>query len=929
MKFVLNHFRHTQYIEIFIDQIQRSNLGMLEKVKIFIEKNCVKYNNLRTELTVLPYPEQVRMQIEALHSGNKGVIGLPRKRAFLSKEVQYNDDNNAKKSAWINNIFYFLNSKKDPWDLVWRDKDNDCYVSANPLSKRTDKDGKIRRESKNCLGINELHLDIDVLHNVQPYNQQLADEVIRIVIAKLFDILPTPTIIVLSGRGLTWIYRYDHLLQDEEAKLHHMVFGKIIEKIQNLYAPEIVEIDPRITDAARVCRLAGTYNTKAERHALLHTCNPEKRYDPRDLYEMLGLGDIQIETAVARKKSVRKGQAVSKRKKIEKTSASKGIVFAPDWAKNAAKSWIPKMELIPEKVCLVDGSGRHNFSFLYYCLCRVLYTQPESEKKLRELNSHFQEPLNEEEISNIVYTTDTHTEDSIWKQHGDGTYIFGLQKLLKYLPLSLEQCREMGFLTSFEKRKKCKENQEKAMERDKIIARMWLEGEKATMIAKHIKGCGYANCSVYTVRRTIERLGIKEKKLSFEQIDWGKNKRYARKDKNGGKVSNFPITKRGEEREKEKARKEHEKAMNKLLTGEDCCLLGAAGTGKSTLLEKFIGFSRKSGKQVTVLAATGSAAEHIGGETIHHCLKIPVQENYDKVLSHERFALEHTDVLVMDEIGMIDANLFQHCIRVVEEAEFCFDRHIQIVLCGDFRQLAPVHSSGYAFFQRQYRIWNNLIVLHHVWRQEQKDFSDALEKIANGNPAGLEYIHTHAVIQTDFDKIREDLEQGAVYLGAYRKDVDAVNERMIQRHRKDDSFKEWKASDGTLLPTYVGMPVVFVKNTKQFVNGIRGIITGIKENSVAVQVGTNIIQVRKERIRDGEKTISQLPIRPAYAMTIHKGQGLTMSKVILNPKCFAPGQLYTALSRVRRIEDLVLTQKIRPQDVIASPEVIDFMKQVG
>ena len=120
-----------------------------------------------------------------------------------------------------------------------------------------------------------------------------------------------------------------------------------------------------------------------------------------------------------------------------------------------------------------------------------------------------------------------------------------------------------------------------------------------------------------------------------------------------------------------------------------------------------------------------------------------------------------------------------------------------------------------------------------------------------------------------------------------------------------------------------------MKNTDQFANGTRGTIVEVGENSVSVQVDSKIIQVYKERIRDGEKTISQLPIRPAYAMTIHKGQGLTMSKVILNPKCFAPGQLYTALSRVRRIEDLVLTQKIRPQDVIASPEVIDFMKQVG
>lgn len=308
---------------------------------------------------------------------------------------------------------------------------------------------------------------------------------------------------------------------------------------------------------------------------------------------------------------------------------------------------------------------------------------------------------------------------------------------------------------------------------------------------------------------------------------------------------------------------------------------------------------------------------------------IPVQENYDTVLPHERYALKQTDILVMDEIGMVDANLFQHCICVVEEAEFFFNRHIQIVLCGDFRQLAPVHVSGYAFHLRQYRIWNNLIILTHVWRQEQKAFSDALEQIVNGNPMGLSYFHTYTAIQRDFYKIRENLEQGAVYLGAYRKDVDAVNTRMIWYHRKDDSFKEWRASDGSLLPIYVGMPVIFVKNTDQFANGTRGTIVEVKEKSVSVQMDSQIIEVNKEQIRYGEKTISQLPIRPAYALTIHKSEGLTLDKVILNPKCFAPGHLYTALSRIRRIEDLVLTQKIRPQDVIASPDVIEFMRKIG
>lgn len=884
------------------------------KIKTLEEQyQGVSIRDLQTELTRLPYKEQTSRQMAALHSGNTGVICLPRK--------SHTED----KTLWLNDFFYDLSSQEEPSIFPM----TDSYVSMNPLDGEKDKLGRVLRTNAHCLGINGLYLDIDVLHGMDPYDSEKADKAIGIVLSVLFLKLPKPTMVLLSGRGLTFVYRYDHLLQGEEITLHDAVYRALIEKVQKLFDPSIVEVDAHVTDHARVCRLAGTKNVKAGRTALLHTCTGT-RYEPGKLYSLFGLSEVIVEKRqLEKKKSSRK-----KKKNIQKAEPIRPdqVPFVTnDRYLVTVKRRLSEMEQVPDMVSLVDGSGRHNLCFLYYCHARFLHNQQETEQLVRKLNARFQEPLDDTELESMITSVASHIEKLGY--HGNGTYMFSCEKYLDYLPLSIEESRKAGFTKSLDLKIQCAEHQKEALERDQTIARLWLEaGLNYTDISRELVKMGFRGPSRDSVRRAVKRMGIINRDISYEEIDWDRVKRYTHGNKKAKKIAspNGPRTffepkkGRGEE-----AEREQEEAFEKLKSGEDCCILGAAGTGKSTLIKKFIDFSEEAGKHVTILASTGSAAEHIGGETIHHCFKIPVQENYDTVFPHERYALEQTDILVMDEIGMVDANLFQHCVCVVEEAKFFFNRHIQIVLCGDFRQLAPVHVSGYAFYLRKYRIWDNLIILTHVWRQEQKAFSDALEHIANGNPAGMSYFHTHAAIQMDFTKIREDLEQGAVYLGAYRKDVDTVNTRMIWYHRKDDSFKEWKASDGSLLPTYIGMPVIFVKNTDQFANGTRGTIVEVGENSVSVQIDSKIIQVYKERIRDGEKTISQLPIRPAYAMTIHKGQGLTMSKVILNPKCFAPGQLYTALSRVRRIEDLVLTQKIRPQDVIASPEVIDFMKQVG
>ena len=128
------------------------------------------------------------------------------------------------------------------------------------------------------------------------------------------------------------------------------------------------------------------------------------------------------------------------------------------------------------------------------------------------------------------------------------------------------------------------------------------------------------------------------------------------------------------------------------------------------------------------------------------------------------------------------------------------------------------------------------------------------------------------------------------------------------------------------------MPIMTVKNTSTYKNGTRGYVSGISQNYIMMETNTGKkIKIFREKIfasNEAYAYIEQFPIAPAYAMTIHKVQGLTLDKIVLNPGTFATGQLYVALSRVRSMDDIVLTRPIRFEDVKVNQEAVKFMCQI-
>lgn len=879
--------------------------------------------------------------------------------------------------AW--NDGHYVPVKPDVDVFEYINEDRDSYVTVSPMKSW-------KRSVANCKGVNAMQFDIDVFHSLVPYDTKLADEVCSVIIAVWREHFPEPTMIVSTGRGLCMIYCYENLLTEtQDIALHDTVFPLMIRKAQELFDEDFVDIDSCITDHARTTRLPGTKNTKADRFAVLCSCSGI-RYDQRQLYAPFDLADDKAKDKPEKPKHSKEKPKKEKKDKTNDKPAKTGQAVSgvkkevAGWVKRACRCWVELMEQISGRKKLVEGSGRNNFIFAYYCCCLHIFSAKEAKRKATVLNASMTEPLEEAELYRIFASADK-------KKAFNGGYIFSLETLCLRLPLIYEECEELGFFKYVIRKKEYAEHQKNAYLRDQCIISLWYKDPKATIagVSRYLKAHGFKkDSSEGAVRATLDRLRIRnrERDLDKDPIDWEKEGRYCsmkegrEKAKRRRQATIYAIQKKAgkdsensekilfapfwtpdgleESSDSSQTQATNRKGQNcdipevstedlvsQLLNGKDTCIQGAAGTGKTTLLTAFMERIRERGGKVLPISLTACTSTNLHGRTIHRALHIPVPKdgesidyNVLSVKSHQIDQLEDVQAVIVDEIGMVDAALLHYIIRIIDEAESYYRYPIQLVCAGDFRQLAPI--GNYAFHNSKMRIWGNVIVLDRVYRQQQDlIFANTLNAIACGNRATLSYINNNAKFCYQTKDILDLLEnEKAVYLGSYRNDIDRINKGMVERHRQDPPFRIWKAKNRTSplseIPVFEGMKVMFNKNTDRFSNGTRGIIREVYEKYVVVEVNGDKIQVGPELIRDkNRKTLKQLPFVPAYAITIHKSQGLTLDKVVLNPSCFAPGQLYTALSRVRSLDDLVLTRSIQPHYLICSDEVNTFLQHAG
>ena len=413
-------------------------------------------------------------------------------------------------------------------------------------------------------------------------------------------------------------------------------------------------------------------------------------------------------------------------------------------------------------------------------------------------------------------------------------------------------------------------------------------------------------------------------------------------------------------------------------TDTNLFLTGKAGTGKTTFLRYL---KEHSQKRIVVLAPTGIAAINARGVTIHSFFQLPfspfVPGAATDQQSHFRFSKEKTkiirgtDLFVIDEISMVRADLLDsidNTLKRLRRNNKAFGG-AQLLMIGDLQQLAPVvkeeewnmlskyYDSPYFFDSKALNETTYATVeLKKVFRQDDDTFINILNKIRGNRMDDSTLAELNKRYIPNF---RPRQEEGYIQLTTHNSYAQSINEKELAKlggqsysfHAKiEGNYPEYSYPTNELLTLKLGAQVMFLKNdtseSHQYYNGMIGEICAINDNGFSVKSKDNgqYIEVKKEiwqnckykidettnEIKeDIEGTFSQYPVKLAWAITIHKSQGLTFQHAIIDVhSSFAHGQTYVALSRCKTLEGLVLSAPVTKEAIISDDKVDCFTKRI-
>ncbi len=413
-------------------------------------------------------------------------------------------------------------------------------------------------------------------------------------------------------------------------------------------------------------------------------------------------------------------------------------------------------------------------------------------------------------------------------------------------------------------------------------------------------------------------------------------------------------------------------------THRNIFLTGKAGTGKTTFLHRL---KNEGQKRMVIVAPTGVAAINAKGVTIHSFFQMPFgpllpNEDFNNSSSFKRKfnktkinIIKSLDLLVIDEISMVRADLLDgidKTLRRYKDRTKVFGG-VQLLMIGDLQQLSPVikeqewqllkpfYNNAFFFSSLAYRESNPIAIeLKHIYRQDNPVFIDILNEIRNNN---LSVKAAEELNKRFIPNFKPGDDEGYISLTTHNNKARQVNfeklEELSTKTRKykavvEGNFPEHMFPNNEQLELKVGAQVMFIKNDstpeKRYFNGKIGKVIHLDKDEVVVHcpdddynINTSLetwenikytVDAKTKAISEDKiGSFTQIPLRLAWSITIHKSQGLTFEKAIIDAQgAFAHGQTYVALSRCKSLEGLVLKSKIHPNQIISDNNVIEFNK---
>lgn len=416
------------------------------------------------------------------------------------------------------------------------------------------------------------------------------------------------------------------------------------------------------------------------------------------------------------------------------------------------------------------------------------------------------------------------------------------------------------------------------------------------------------------------------------------------------------------------------------FTRQSVFLTGKAGTGKSTFL-KYI--CSKTKKNYVVLAPTGIAAVNVGGVTMHSFFRIPFKpllpDDPEFAVSRLRSRMKYPknlvklirnlELIIIDEISMVRADIIDFMDKVLRV--YCGNMREpfggkQLLLVGDIFQLEPVvtadmrdvlrrfYPNSYFFSAQAFREINVVpIELRKVYRQNDGDFIDLLDRVRECRVSTFDLARLNSRVNPQTSTIGD--ERMVMTLATTRDRVDGINDNRLSELPSPEVVYQGDVSGDfpeSSLPTQmeltlkVGAQVVFIRNdqSRRWVNGTIGKVTCARTDLLEVELengDTHVVErviwenvhyqydeKTKKVIEKVKGTFTQYPLRLAWALTVHKSQGLTFNNVIIDMGrgAFSAGQAYVALSRCRSFDGMVLRSPLSPRDIFVSTAVSAFSR---